>query len=214
MIDTEQARTLLQLARAAISSEWQSVRTAPTDAAWLQTPAATFVTLTQDGELRGCIGSLEPRRSLRDDVQYNARAAAFHDSRFAPLREDELPHTQIEISLLSPMQPLTFTGEADALAQLQPGIDGLVFEFGRFRSTFLPQVWEQLPHPEEFLAHLKAKAGLTADFWSDEVQLHRYRVSKFTDASVNFDNTPAPISSTHGNNKELQDRGAATPVTR
>lgn len=194
MTDIEQASTLLQLAHAAIAREWRPAAMPDLSAGWLQTPGATFVTLTQRGALRGCIGTLEPQRSLRDDVQYNARAAAFHDPRFAPLREDELAQTQIEISLLSPMHSLAFVSEADALAQLQPDVDGLVFECGRFRSTFLPQVWEQLPDPAEFLACLKAKAGLPPNFWSDDVQLYRYRVRKITNTFANPDNASANIN--------------------
>ena len=87
--------------------------------------------------------------------------------------------TRIEVSLLSPLEPMTFTSEANAMAQLRPGVDGVVFECGRYRSTFLPQVWEQLPTPREFMARLKYKAGLSADFWSDEVRLQRYSVQKW-----------------------------------
>lgn len=179
----ETGETLLQLARAAIAREWREVP-APTIAPWLLEPGATFVTLTQAGGLRGCIGSLEPQRALFDDVQANARAAAFLDPRFSPLREEELAQTQIDVSLLSPMEPLSFDGECDALAQLRPGIDGLVFAHGSKCSTFLPQVWEQLTDPADFLAHLKAKAGVPTDFWSDAVHLYRYSVSKFTEKEL------------------------------
>lgn len=140
---------------------------------------ATFVTLTQRGDLRGCIGSLEAHRPLAQDVQENAVAAAFRDPRFAPLSTDEFPRTRVEVSLLSPAQPMSVANEADALAQLRPGEDGLIFQVGQLRSTFLPQVWEQLPVPRQFLAHLKMKAGLPADFWSPEVRLSRYGVQKW-----------------------------------
>src|SRR5690606_10276184 len=106
---------------------------------------------------------------------------AFQDPRFAPLREQEFERIAVEVSLLSSMQPLHVGSEADALALLRPGVDGLVFEYGPHRSTFLPQVWEQLHTPREFLAHLKAKAGLPANFWTDGVKLYRYTVSKFTE---------------------------------
>ena len=109
-------------------------------------------------------------------------AAAMHDPRFAPLTLAELGHTEIEVSLLSRLQPLHFASEADALAQLRPGIDGVVFEFERYRSTFLPQVWEQLPSAREFMAHLKRKAGLAPDFWAKGVRLSRYTVSEWTEA--------------------------------
>lgn len=150
---------------------------------WLQEPGACFVTLMQHGQLRGCIGSLEPRRSLVADVEANARAAAFYDPRFELLSVDEFEETDIEISLLSPTQPLTFIDEEDALAQLRPNIDGVLLECGHLRSTFLPQVWEQLPTPREFIAHLKVKAGLSADSWPDEIRLSRYTVAKFKEHS-------------------------------
>ena len=153
------------------------------DAPWLQEPGACFVTLTQQRQLRGCIGSLEARRSLLVDVKGNAVAAALHDPRFTPLKLGELAVAEIEVSLLSPLQPMHFDSEADALAQLRPGIDGLVFEYGRHRSTFLPQVWEQLPSAKEFMSHLKHKAGLTSDFWAKEVRLQRYSVSQWHEGS-------------------------------
>ena len=147
--------------------------------AWLFEDGACFVTLTQNDQLRGCIGSLEPHRPLIDDVKSNAKSAAFKDPRFEPLSADELAITEVEVSLLSATEPLHFSSEEEALAQLRPGTDGVIFEFGRHRSTFLPQVWEQLPSTETFMAHLKNKAGLIADFWDDGVKLSRYTVSKW-----------------------------------
>ncbi|MBB1073784.1 AmmeMemoRadiSam system protein A [Rhodoferax sp. 4810] len=170
---------LLKLARASIAcalGQRMEVTAEAAEDAALQSPGACFVTLTQRGQLRGCIGSLQARRSLLADVQANAVAAALEDTRFAPLTLKELPVTDIEVSVLSPMQPMHFASEADALAQLRPGVDGVVFEFGRYRSTFLPQVWEQLPDPRDFMAHLKRKAGLSADFWDAQVRLQRYTV--------------------------------------
>ena len=173
--------TLLPLARAAISSALGVPQAVAEDAPWLQTRGACFVTLTQRGQLRGCIGTLEAHRSLRDDVKANAIAAALHDPRFLPLALSELRETRIEISLLSPMQSLPFDNEAQALARLQPGVDGVVFEFDRHRSTFLPQVWAQLPTPQQFMAQLKRKAGLPPDFWAKGVRLQRYSVRKLTE---------------------------------
>ena len=173
---------LLPLARAAISTALGRPCTAAEDALWLQESGACFVTLTQQGQLRGCIGTLQAHRCLLADIKSNAVAAALHDPRFAPLTLAELAPTRIEVSLLSPLQPLHFVSEADALAQLRPGIDGVVFEFERYRSTFLPQVWEQLPSAREFMAHLKRKAGLAPDFWAKGVRLSRYTVSKWTEA--------------------------------
>ncbi len=140
---------------------------------------ACFVTLTQGGALRGCIGTLEAWRALDDDVRENARAAAFRDPRFAPLTAKEFERTRVEVSLLSPPEAFPVVDEADALARLQPGVDGVILTCGDRRSTFLPQVWEQLPQPVQFLAHLKQKAGLAEDFWSPEVRLQRYKVRKW-----------------------------------
>jgi AmmeMemoRadiSam system protein A len=170
---------LLIRARNAIGAEFGlPSRPEPADPR-LEAPGATFVTLTQDGRLRGCIGSLEAHRPLDLDVRENARAAAFRDPRFPPLGEAELAATRVEVSLLTPAVPMQFSDEADALRQLQPDVDGVILEYGYHRSTFLPQVWEGLPEPREFLAQLKRKAGLAADFWSDELRLSRYVVDKW-----------------------------------
>ena len=174
---------LLRIARASIA-EALAQTCEPIDdeiknESWLQHKAASFVTLTQHGQLRGCIGTLQAYRPLLEDVSSNARAAAFKDPRFSPLTADELANTEVEVSLLSPMQAMQFIDEDDALAQIRTGIDGLVFEHGHNRSTFLPQVWEQLPERKDFVAHLKQKAGLPADFWADDVKLARYNVSKW-----------------------------------
>jgi AmmeMemoRadiSam system protein A len=184
MPSTDVGRTLLPIARASIARALGRSHVVDETAPWLLEPGACFVTLTRQGELRGCIGSLEARRSLLADVKANAVAAALHDPRFSPLSAQELDRTEIEVSLLSPMQALAFSSEADALGQLQPGIDGVVFEFGTLRSTFLPQVWEQLPDPDEFMAHLKRKAGLHADFWAAEVRLQRYTVSNWKESDL------------------------------
>ncbi len=170
-------RRLLELARAAI------LRGSADDAypreAWLAAPGATFVTLKLDGELRGCIGSLEARRSLAEDVVRNALAAAYRDPRFPPVTVAERERLQIEVSLLAPALPLAATSEAEALRLLRPGIDGVVLEYGECRSTFLPQVWESLPVPRDFLGELKRKAGLPRDFWDPAIRLSRYAVEKF-----------------------------------
>lgn len=187
---THPGQLLLPIARAAIADLFGQTLAAPEDAAWLQEPGACFVTLAQcdargDEQLRGCIGTLTAHRSLLADVKANARAAAIRDPRFMPLAAAELPHTRIEISLLSPPQLMAIADEADALRQLQPGSDGVVFEYSGHRATFLPQVWEQLPIAQQFLAQLKRKCGLPADFWSQDVKLYRYSVSKWkeTDAT-------------------------------
>lgn len=176
--------TLLSIARASISTALGRPLQAQEHEPWLQELGACFVTLSQHGQLRGCIGTLEARRSLLADVKANALAAAFSDPRFSPLAAFELAHTEIEISLLSAMQSMQFESEAHALAQLQPGIDGVVFEYAHYRSTFLPQVWEQLPSVPEFMAHLKHKAGLPSDFWATGVRLQRYSVNKFKESEL------------------------------
>jgi len=181
-MSTDRGATLLALARGAIAEAFGESAPVYEAAAWLDEPGATFVTLTRHGELRGCIGSLTAERPLREDVASNARAAAFHDPRFAPLAPREYSGIEVEVSLLSPLQPLTFQSEAELLAQLRPGVDGLVFEHGRRRGTFLPQVWEQLPEPHDFLAHLKRKAGLPADFWTHDIKVSRYSVNKWRES--------------------------------
>ena len=170
---------LLPIARASIAGVFGQIHESAEDAIWLQEQAACFVTLTRQGQLRGCIGTIEAHRSLLDDIKHNAKAAAFKDTRFSPLTSDEFDETEIEVSLLSPMQELAFSNEQEALVQLQSGVDGIVFEFGHYRSTFLPQVWEQLPDVDVFMQHLKQKAGLTPDFWADQVKLFQYTVSKW-----------------------------------
>lgn len=179
MPDKELGTTLLRLARAAIGEKLG--KPAPADASHekLHEPGATFVTLTQQGQLRGCIGSLEAHRALLHDVRENALAAAFRDPRFLPLAVEEFEHTSVEVSLLTPAVALSFRGEADFMTQLRPGVDGIVFQFGRHRSTFLPQVWESLPEPELFMQQLKRKAGLPPNFWHETVSISRYEVTKW-----------------------------------
>ena len=180
--DAEKGSTLLKLARSEIASKLGHGVESPAQPAWLQEPGASFVTLTRQGELRGCIGTLEAHRPLGLDVRENAVAAAFRDPRFMPLTRAEFDDIRVEVSLLSPTETMAVASEEHALATLRPGIDGVVFEYGHYRSTFLPQVWEQLPEPTEFLAHLKRKAGLSMDFWSESVRLSRYTVSKWKES--------------------------------
>ncbi len=146
----------------------------------LRRPGASFVTLTIGRELRGCIGSIEPRRPLALDVQGNAIAAAFHDPRFPPLTHRELDRTHIEISVLTIPQPLEYEGPTDLLAKLRPEVDGVIIERGWHRATFLPQVWEKLPDPHEFMAYLCLKAGLSAeDYCRPGLRVYTYQVEKF-----------------------------------
>ncbi|MDP2903765.1 MAG: AmmeMemoRadiSam system protein A [Methylovulum sp.] len=135
---------------------------------------ATFVTLQKHHQLRGCIGMLEAVRPLAEDIAQNAYAAAFKDPRFEPLQADELDKLEIHLSILTSPEPIVFTSENDLLGKLKPGIDGLIIEEGYRRGTFLPSVWESLPEPEQFLRHLKQKAGLPSNYWSETVRIYRY----------------------------------------
>lgn len=170
---------LLILARDAIASRFGAANRPFDNLPELHTPGATFVTLTERGALRGCIGSLSAYRPLIDDVRENACAAAFSDPRFPPVGAGELASLRVEVSLLTLATSLSFRDEADALAQLRPHVDGVILRLGHSRATFLPQVWEQLPDPKIFLAHLKQKAGLPAEFWSPNLALERYQVEKW-----------------------------------
>lgn len=145
----------------------------------LRAEGASFVTLLINRTLRGCIGSLQAHRPLVSDIADNAYAAAFCDSRFAPLRKAELAELEIHLSILSVPQALTFRHEADLLAQLRPGIDGLILNAPGHRGTFLPSVWASLPRAEDFLRQLKRKAGLMEDYWSPEIEVERYTTESF-----------------------------------
>lgn len=175
---------LLTIARASIANALGHPYPSDESFPFLAEKGACFVTLTYQQALRGCIGTIEAWRPLLEDVKENALAAAFHDPRFQPLTRSELHTINIEVSLLSPKTPILFTNEADLLDQLRPGTDGVVIEFGYFRGTFLPQVWEQLPSPPEFMQHLKHKAGLPPDFWSDNMEIYRYEVSKLSEIDL------------------------------
>lgn len=179
MDETELGNMLLAHARNAIAERFGRHGGATHRHAALDQPGASFVTLTQQGDLRGCIGSIEAHRPLGLDVRENALAAAFRDPRFAPLAVEEFEHTRVEVSLLTPAMAISFRDEADFLAQLRPGVDGIVFQYGRHRSTFLPQVWESLPEPSQFMQQLKRKAGLPPNFWHESVGIARYEVTKW-----------------------------------
>ena len=173
-------RTLLDIARNSIEAALgvSELKLLP-DEPWLKPAHATFGTLTQNGRLRGCIGSLEARRPLGEDVRHNARAAALADPRFPPLTSEELASTRIEVSLLSTPKLLAFADHVDLIAQLRAGEDGLILEYGEARGTFLPQVWESLPEPEQFVAELKRKAGLSPAVSTAKCRILRYRVLKW-----------------------------------
>ena len=178
-------RTLLGIARNSIEVALGVSKPEPLpDEAWLKPARATFVTLTQNGSLRGCIGSLEAERPLGEDVSHNARAAALSDPRFAPLAREELAGTRVEVSLLSTPKLLAFADHADLIAQLRPGEDGLILECGNARATFLPQVWDGLPDAERFVAELKRKAGLAPELSTAKCRIQRYRVLKWKEAEA------------------------------
>ena len=175
---TQRGATLVAIARTAICRALDIAGPAWPDAPWLHAGGATFVTLTKDGDLRGCIGTIVAHRALREDVEANALAAAFRDPRFAPVGAEEMPDIRVEVSELSELETLSASDRDGILARLQPGY-GYVLECGRRRATFLPQVWEQLPDPAHFLRALERKAELHADDWRQSVRLERYSVRKW-----------------------------------
>ncbi len=171
---------LVDLAREAVEVRLgHGTLSRPEGAPSLIQPGATFVTLTKHGNLRGCIGTLEAWRPLLEDLRANAVGAAFHDPRFPPVVRGELDRIRFEVSLLSTPEPLAVAGERDLLDRIRPETDGLILSLGRARATFLPQVWEQLSDPGEFVRHLKEKAGLPPDFWSEGLRFWRYTVRKW-----------------------------------
>jgi uncharacterized protein len=185
LLGPSQRRALLGLARQSIEhglSHGRAISVDPTRyPAELAAQRAAFVTLETHGTLRGCIGHLEAIAPLVRDVADNAFAAAFRDPRFPPLRPAELPHLAIEISVLSVPRPLSFSSETELLTMIEPGVDGLILEDGSARGTFLPTVWRNLPEPKDFLRHLKTKAGLSPDYWSNDIRIQRYRTESFSE---------------------------------
>lgn len=145
----------------------------------LREPRASFVTLHRNGVLRGCVGLLEARYPLATDVAQNAFTAAFRDPRFPPLKAAERADLTLHIAVLSPAEPVTFADEAELVAALRPGIDGLIIEDRDHRGTFLPSVWSSLPEPGDFWRQLKLKAGLPVDHWSDTLVVRRYTTEAF-----------------------------------
>jgi AmmeMemoRadiSam system protein B/AmmeMemoRadiSam system protein A len=175
----EAGRTLLSLARDSIEDSLFSKITSKNPSPWLTQTGATFVTLTKEGNLRGCIGSLQPARALGEDVAQNALGAAFRDPRFPAMSAAEWPQCRVEVSLLSAPKPVRFADEADLLEQIEAGADGLIIEADGRRGTFLPQVWEDLADKRVFLSHLLRKAGLPADTRLTRCTISRYRVAKW-----------------------------------
>ncbi len=178
-LSKEHQQRLVELAKNSIRQGLQSGKPLKINAAdfpdELIERRATFVTLLKNKQLRGCIGVLEAIRPLAEDIAENAFSAAFKDPRFPKLAADEFNDLEIHLSLLTPAEPISFTNEQELLSQLKPGIDGLILQDGKRRGTFLPSVWVSLPVPEQFLRHLKQKAGLAPDYWSDSIKVFRYR---------------------------------------
>jgi AmmeMemoRadiSam system protein B/AmmeMemoRadiSam system protein A len=175
----EAGSTLLSIARDSIENALLDKPKPEQSSPWLDQTGATFVTLTKDGNLRGCIGSLQAARPLGHDVAQNALGAAFRDPRFPAMSAAEWPQCRVEVSLLSTPKPLRFADEADLLAQIEAGEDGLIIEADGRRGTFLPQVWENLGDKRVFLTHLLRKAGLPADTRFTRCRISRYRVAKW-----------------------------------
>lgn len=175
-------QTLLEhFAKQIPQNETDSLNSALTQSCF-QTSCGTFVTLTIDGQLRGCIGNLTSSESLVSDVRRNAINAAFHDPRFSPLSTSELDRVKIEVSILSEPRPLYYRDAADLLKKLRPKIDGVILRKDFASATFLPQVWEQLPQPQDFLTQLCLKAGLASDAWQNsELEVSAYQVQYFAE---------------------------------
>jgi AmmeMemoRadiSam system protein A len=178
----ERGERLVHWARARLAQKLGGPVAARPIEAWCAEPGATFVTLHwPDGRLQGCIGSIEPRCAIVDDVEHNVIAAACYDPRARPVTLDDVQSLDIELSILSPLEAIVFEDEASALLAIRPGVDGVVIGWQGERATFLPSMWSRLPDVNEFMLGLKAKAGLAPTFWRADVKLWRYAVDKYVD---------------------------------
>ena len=186
-LTSQEKETLLKIARESLELKLRGEKLPPLNAPSQQTPllqsdGATFVTLTVDGQLRGCIGTLQPYQPLAEDVREHALAAALHDYRFPQVQADELDSIEIEISRLTAPVPLDYTDAEDLLAKLRPGVDGVVLRDGSRRATFLPQVWDQLPNARDFLNHLCQKMGAKSNLWQQKkLDVLIYQVEEFSE---------------------------------
>jgi len=147
-------------------------------------PRATFTTLMRRGALRGCCGTIEARWALVQDVWHNAWVSAYEDPRFPPVSPNEVVELDIAISVLTPLEPIYARNEAELIASLEPGVDGLVLSYGAARATFLPAVWQTIPEPFEFVARLKLKAGWSASGWWPGISALRYRAETFHSTEI------------------------------
>jgi AmmeMemoRadiSam system protein A len=181
----EEKQALLRVARRALEAAVRGQRPPGPEAglpARLRAPGCSFVTLTRGGKLRGCIGGLQAEAPLHEDVARRAAQAALRDYRFPPVTPDELRDIEVEVSVLTPPEPLSYAGPDDLAARLRPGLDGVVLEWGGRKATFLPQVWEHAPDAEEFLGLLCEKLGVQADAWRTlPLSVWVYAVIKFTE---------------------------------
>ncbi|MGC8856063.1 MAG: AmmeMemoRadiSam system protein A [Anaerolineae bacterium] len=183
-LSEEEKRILLQLARQALEHGVHGTKLPPLDWASLperlRAPGATFVTLTVKGALRGCVGALEPYQPLAEDVREHAIAAALEDYRFPPVRPEELNRICIEVSVLTRPQPLEYATADELLSRLRPHIDGVILQDGLRRATFLPQVWDKIPAPADFLDNLCYKMGVSPDLWRRKhLDVFIYQVEEF-----------------------------------
>jgi AmmeMemoRadiSam system protein A len=183
MLDASERCRLLHLARRSIGSgnDLYSPRPLPQEdwPAALLSPRATFVTLRIAGELRGCCGSVEPKRPLAEDVWHNAWVSAYADPRFGPVSAAEITSLEIAVSVLTPLEPIAARNDDELLATLEPGVDGLVLRCSNSGATFLPAVWDSVSDAREFLARLKAKAGWPPGYWPSGMTALRYRTQTF-----------------------------------
>lgn len=177
--------TILKLAKQSIQDEFDctniiNYNQLTSDFPWLQDSGASFVTLTQKGKLRGCIGSLQAQRPLIEDIIANAKNAAFRDPRFSKLTREEFKNTDIEVSILSKPIHVKYTNIEDLKTKITPYQDGIILQLGSNQATFLPQVWEELPEFEAFFGHLLQKAGLPMDSFRNHPNILKYTVIKYT----------------------------------
>ncbi len=177
-------KILLSIARDAVERSVRRQKLTDISSSELSPPlkaeGASFVTLTKVGILRGCIGTLEAYQPLAKDVQEHAVAAALQDPRFPVVQPQECSTIEIEVSVLTPKERLMYEGSQDLIEKIRPGIDGVVLQDGFRKATFLPQVWEKLPSPEEFLTHLCMKMGVNGNFWREKpLSVFLYQVQEF-----------------------------------
>ena len=183
-LSKDEGKDLLKVARETIKSRLLKSKEPQID--WKNIPdiykqkLGAFVTITIEDNLRGCIGHIIPRKTLIEGIMENAVNAAFRDPRFIPLTKEEFGNIEIEISVLTPPEKISYADAEDLLKKLRPRVDGVIIKKEFNESTFLPQVWEQLPDKKEFLAHLCLKAGLSPDEWQKgKLQVSTYQVQAF-----------------------------------